>query len=51
MKKFDYYVQRQEPPIECGGQNMELEAMGELGWELCGIHDGMYIYKREIPTK
>ena len=44
---FEYFTQIQEIPKE-GGKNInpDMELMGTLGWELCGIHQGAYIYKR-----
>lgn len=44
---FEYFTQIQEVPKEGGNvSNPNMEVMGNLGWDLCGVHEGTYIYKR-----
>lgn len=48
-EKFEYFSQKQGAPKEGGNQeNPNMEVMGALGWELCGIHEGTYVYKRKL---
>lgn len=47
--KFEYFCQKQELPIEGSNyNNPQMDVMGALGWELCGIHEGTYVYKRQL---
>lgn len=56
--KYEYYLQSQKELKE-GWNREQLEVMGQLGWELCGIQSNitddegkaMFIYKRKLPEK
>ena len=56
--KYEYYLQSQKELRE-GWNREQLESMGKLGWELCGIQSNitddegraMFIYKRRIPSE
>ena len=44
--KYEYYCQFQKIVNE-GGEDLDLNSQGALGWELCAISpEHMYIYKR-----
>ena len=55
--KYEYYLQSQKELKE-GWNREQLEVMGQLGWELCGIQSNitddegkaMFIYKRKLPN-
>lgn len=47
MKKFEYMVVEGDSMI----YNIELDAFGQGGWELCCVAWGCAIFKREIPQE
>ena len=60
VEKYEYYLQYQKEEKE-GWDKEQLQVMGLLGWELCGIQpvvnlantkdkEFMYIYKRKLPV-
>lgn len=55
-ERYEYYLQNQAE-FEEGWDKDQLQVMGTLGWELCGIQSNitdergraMFIYKRKLP--
>lgn len=50
VHNYEYFFQRQKEgeAMNEGGRdsNPNIDAMGDLGWELCVVSQGMFIYKR-----
>jgi len=53
MKEFEYKVVNSVLSGSFNNADAELHFnnLGKAGWELCGIHDDVCVYKRELPAK
>jgi hypothetical protein len=49
MKRFEYCLKVPEDKLTYSDITKALTSQGSLGWELCGIDYGAWIFKRELP--
>lgn len=47
ISKWEYkYVVLSSPKYDVGTRQYELDKIGKAGWELVGIDDNVYVFKR-----